>query len=327
MDGVDRVISGLQQLSTTGLLVIVLSSIFYYYFTSTFDFWSKRGVPFRKPTIILGNFGDLLLFRKSQPEGISDIYNWFKEARFIGVYRVRSPILILRDPELVKHVCVKDFTCFTNRGIPVNNVDSLSGHLFNAEGKAWKGLRSKLTPAFSSAKIKRMFYLLVECQEELRKLIVDTSRIHEATDEGVEVRELAAKFTIDVIGSCAFGIHVNALSNDDSAFRRMASRLSRPGYKATLWRMLRTALPTVYRILGVQVIDPEVTRFFKDVVSQMIEQRENETGDKRHDFMDLLVELKNKGSLDVDNGSNVQGSSQDEERQATRDIGRYDGRR
>ena len=61
--------------------------------------------------------------------------------------------------------------------------------------------------------------------------------------------------------------------------------------------MLRTALPKLYKFLGVQVIDPEVSRFFKDMVSQMISQRE-EHGIKRHDFMDLLIELKNKGTLD-----------------------------
>lgn len=51
-----------------------------------------------------------------------------------------------------------------------------------------------------------------------------------------------------------------------------------------------------------QIIDPEVTRFFKDVVSQMIKQREN-LEIKRHDFMDLLIELKNKGTLETENGS------------------------
>ncbi|XP_024943135.1 probable cytochrome P450 6a14 isoform X2 [Cephus cinctus] len=197
----------------TGFLIGVL----YFYFIATFDFWANNGVPYRKPTLLLGNFGPLLLFKKSQQDGIYDMYNWFKNERYFGVYRVRSPIFILRDPDLVKSVCVKDFSCFPNRGIPVNTQDPLSGHLFNLEGKKWKGLRSKLTPTFSSGKIKRMFYLLVECSEEFQKLIR-----HSATGAPVEVRELAAKFTIDVIGSCAFGIQINALANEDSEFRIMA---------------------------------------------------------------------------------------------------------
>lgn len=150
-----------------------------------------------------------------------------------------------------------------------------------------------MTPAFSSGKLKRMFYLLAECGEEFQKLIDISSE----TDRPYEIRELAAKFTIDVIGTCAFGIQINALTDEESEFHRAAKKLSKPSYKATLWRMLRTAMPRLYKFLGVQVIDPGVTKFFKDVVSQMIKQRE-EYGIKRHDFMDLLIELKNKGTLD-----------------------------
>ncbi|XP_012280030.1 probable cytochrome P450 6a13 [Orussus abietinus] len=293
------------------LLISLLSLLIYVYFTRTFDFWSSRSVSCRKPTVFFGNYASVLLFRKSISECIQEMYSWFPEERFFGVYKVRSPVLVLRDPELVKAVCSKDFFVFSNRGIPVNNSqDPLAGHLFNLEGKRWKGLRSKLTPAFSSGKIKRMFYLLAECSEEFQGLIRSSSG-------SVEVRDLAAKFTIDVIGSCAFGIQIGALANEDSEFRRMARKLSSPGYKATLWRTLRTALPGLYKLLGVQVIDPEVTRFFKDVVSQMIHQRTN-TEVKRHDFMDLLIELKNKGSLEGDatNGAALN----DEDAQAAKEI-------
>lgn len=66
-------------------------------------------------------------------------------------------------------------------------------------------------------------------------------------------------------------------------------------------------MPGLYKLLGVQVIDPEITRFFKKVVAQMITQRE-EGGARRHDFMDLLVELKNKGQLRNNDGNSVGGA-------------------
>ncbi|KAM0725020.1 putative cytochrome P450 6a13 [Formica fusca] len=296
------------------LLIGLLLGSLYFYLRATFDFWQCRGVPFKKPTVLVGNFGPLLLFRKSQPEGVKEMYQWFKDEKFFGAFRVRSPVLILRDPDLVKSVFVKDFACFTNRGIPINNAqDPLSGHLFNLEGRKWKGLRSKLTPAFSSGKLKRMFYLLVECCEELQRLIDASCHADRST---IEVRELAAKFIIDVIGSCAFGIQINALTDEESEFHRAAKKLSKPSYKTTLWRMLRTAMPRLYRLLGVQVIDPSITRFFKDVVSQMIEQREK-TGARRHDFMDLLIELKNKGVLENETGAQV---CNNEDAQAAEEI-------
>lgn len=103
------------------LLTGLVFGILYFYFTATFNFWENLCVPFKKPTVLVGNFGPLLLFRKSQPEGVKEMYEWFKNERFFGVFRVRSPILILRDPDLVKSICVKDFIYFANRGIPTNN--------------------------------------------------------------------------------------------------------------------------------------------------------------------------------------------------------------
>ncbi|CAK9800909.1 Cytochrome P450 6a8 [Anthophora plagiata] len=300
----------LEQYFLLGLFLGIL----YCFLTSTYDFWEKQGVPFRKPTILFGNFAPMLLFRKSLPEGIMEMYKWFKDKRYFGAFRVRSPVLILRDPDLIKNVCVKNFACFSNRGIPVNSQDPLSAHLFNLEGKKWKSLRSKLTPAFSSGKLKRMFYLLAECGEEFEKLIDASSE----TDRPFEIRELAAKFTIDVIGSCAFGIQINALTDEESEFHKAAKKFSKPSYKATLWRMLRTAMPKLYKFLGVQVIDPGVTKFFKDVVLHMINQRE-ERGIKRHDFMDLLIELKNKGTLENESGNGQ--VCNDEDTETTEEIG------
>lgn len=222
---------------------ILLLSAVYYYLTWPFNFWDIHGVPYKKPTIIVGNFGSQLLFKKSQAEGCLEMYNWFKKERFFGAYRVRSPILFVRDPELIKCICVKDFACFMNRAIAVNPKDALSGHLFNLEGALWKGLRSKLTPTFSPGKLKKMFYLLVECSDKIEQLIGEVS-----TDRGiVEVRELAANFTIDVIGSCAFGIQINALTDQHSHFVKAARKLSKPTYKAALWRMLRSAIPRLYK--------------------------------------------------------------------------------
>lgn len=39
------------------------------------------------------------------------------------------------------------------------------------------------------------------------------------------------------------------------------------------------------------MIDPEVTKFFQDIVAEIIRQRED-NGIKKHDFIDQLIELK-----------------------------------
>ena len=46
-----------------------------------------------------------------------------------------------------------------------------------------------------------------------------------AKGEPIEVRELAAKYTTDVIGSCAFGIEMNSFSDKESEFRQMGKEI------------------------------------------------------------------------------------------------------
>lgn len=79
-----------------------------------------------------------------------------------------KPILLAIDPELVKNVMARDFDHFVDRGVFSNEEsDPLSAHLFSLTGLKWKHLRQKLTPSFTSGKLKKMFQTLVDCTKEL----------------------------------------------------------------------------------------------------------------------------------------------------------------
>jgi hypothetical protein len=51
----------------------------------------------------------------SFPDFISNIYNRLKGYKYGGVYQLMNPILLLRDPEVIKMVTVKDFEHFLDR--------------------------------------------------------------------------------------------------------------------------------------------------------------------------------------------------------------------
>jgi hypothetical protein len=50
----------------------------------TYDYWKKRGIHYKEPTIIFGNIKDRILFRKSFHEAQRDVYLSFKGHRFAG---------------------------------------------------------------------------------------------------------------------------------------------------------------------------------------------------------------------------------------------------
>lgn len=76
------------------------------------------------------------------------------------------------------------------------------------EGQEWREHRVKLSPVFTTGKMKLMFEILDTIGDKLVEAVDKELKI---TDK-LEVRELLSKFTTDVISSIAFGIDSNCKS-------------------------------------------------------------------------------------------------------------------
>lgn len=100
--------------------IIVSMLVFYYYFTSAFNFWKIRGIPGPKPKFLFGNIRDIILSRISTPTFIKNIYDTYTNEPMVGLYMGRNPILLLKDPELIKDVLIRDFSKFADRGFNVH---------------------------------------------------------------------------------------------------------------------------------------------------------------------------------------------------------------
>jgi cytochrome P450 family 9 len=73
----------------------------------------------------------------SFPDSVVDLYNRLKGHKYGGVYEFMNPVLLLRDPELIKMVTVKDFEYFLDHRTPIDEeAEPLFGKgLFNLRGK------------------------------------------------------------------------------------------------------------------------------------------------------------------------------------------------
>ena len=86
----------------------------------------------------------------------------------MGIFQLSTPTIVLREPEMIKQFLVKDFHHFEDRGFSYDDQkEPLTANLVNMSGTKWKLMRQKLTPSFSSGKIKSMTNLLQECSEQL----------------------------------------------------------------------------------------------------------------------------------------------------------------
>lgn len=207
-----------------------------------------------------------------------------------GLYFFTRPIGLLIDLDLIKSVLVKDFQTFNDRNFYYNDKDDpLSGHLVALDGKKWKPLRAKLTPTFSSGKMKYMFPTIAALGERLTDHLNEI--ISTKQNDELEIKSLMAKFTMDVIGTCAFGIECNTLKDTDNDFYRLGRMaMEKPRHNPRI-NFLLSDMKGLARFFGIKTIRDEVSSFFMNVVRSTIDYRE-QNGIQRNDFMHLLMQLK-----------------------------------
>ncbi|KAJ8914609.1 hypothetical protein NQ315_017314, partial [Exocentrus adspersus] len=154
-------------------------------------------------------------------EKVKEIYDRMKGRKCVGMYFFSRPTLLPLDPVLIKAVQSVAFDHFYDRGIYYDEEnDPISAHLFSLAGPKWKRLRAKMTPAFSPGKLKFMFGTMAQCGHQM----VDLLKQMVLDDAAVEIKEILARYTTDVIGSCAFGLECNCMRDPQAEFRMMGKR-------------------------------------------------------------------------------------------------------
>ncbi|XP_037902962.1 probable cytochrome P450 6a14 [Hermetia illucens] len=265
------------------LAVIGLVTSVYLYFKKKFSYWRERGVVHIKPSFPFGN----LSLKQHFTEFTVDIYKRKGEASFVGIYFLTKPIVVPVGLDLIQNILVKDFSSFHARGMYVNEVDDpLSAHMFSLDGERWKFIRTKLSPTFTSGKMKYMFPTIVAVAE---RFVATLDDIVDRESE-LEMNDFLGRFTTDVIGSCAFGIECNSMNNPNSAFRQYGKKFLDEPSLALIRNILITLSPDLARKLHIRALRKDVTDFFLDTVRKTVAYRK-ENDIQRNDFMDLLIQM------------------------------------
>ncbi|KAJ8977034.1 hypothetical protein NQ317_017708 [Molorchus minor] len=179
------------------------------------------------------------------------------------------------------------------------------------EDEKWRRLRTKLTPTFTSGKLKMMFETLVACSDGLKDILDD----HSTFQDAVDIKDVLSRYTTDIVGSCAFGIDCNSLKNPNSEFRQFGKKFFEQSFTSRIKRIITMIVPRSILIkAGLKLTDPEVQSFFMDVVRKTVDHRENNNV-FRKDFMHLLLQLKNRGVVAED--ENILESDEDKDKAKT----------
>lgn len=168
-------------------------------------------------------------------------------------------------------------------------------NLFSA-GQKWRDLRVKLSPTFTSGKLKGMLPNILNSGHVLDEFL--TKNLQQGVDV-FEFRDLMARFNTNIISSVAFGIDNDCINEPNHIFRRIGAKI----FETTLLNgfkfLIAFLLPSIFHKIKLKIVDPEVENFIFSIVKQTIEHREQKNL-SRNDFMQLMIQLKNDGFVSVD---------------------------
>lgn len=275
------------------LIVGALSlAVFYcYVWTRTvYGYWKRKGVRHPKPFFLLGN---VCPRRIAPSELYLDSYQKYHNDKYVGLYDFTRAKLLIMDPELIQNVLIKDFSHFMNRessAITANSNRKNDGGIFFLTGHKWKAVRNKLSPTFTAGKLKTMLDRMSECYNSVEELI-------ESNGGKAQARELMFSYTIDLIASCAFGLDINKEKRTAAEFRQKGLKALSMDLPKLLWIILISNFPILTKLISPSLMNRDTARYFGTVINDALKYR-RENGFKRNDFLQLLIQLKEKGSVD-----------------------------
>ncbi|XP_076237258.1 putative cytochrome P450 6a13 [Calliopsis andreniformis] len=283
-------------LEILGIVFLLIAGLYLYYKFYVFEFWRKRDVFYLEPTFLTGNMMPLITGKTSQAEFFRRAYEHFKDHRFVGIYMLHKPYLVVNDLDLIRDVLTRKFANFHDRGMYCNEkVDPLTGHLFLLPGKKWRNLRVQLTPTFTSGKMKQMFPILKETGDLFTKFLNDKAQSREIID----VKDIFARYSTDIIMSVAFGITCDSLNHPNNEFRYWGKKVFEPKH---FWNALMLWAPQVLDLLSLPYNERDLTSFFMNMFEDTVKYRESKNI-VRKDFLNLLMQLMKDGYVDADDNT------------------------
>lgn len=279
----------------------------YLFLKKKFSYFDEKGIPYLPPESWI--FGNMTGVGRSihMIDMLQKIYDHTKGKDVIaGFYAMHNPGLLITDLDLIKQITVKDFGSFTDRGMYVSDDEPLTGHLFAIGGEKWKFIRNRLSPTFTSGKMKLIYHTVSDKGVSLVKAVEDASKAG-----SIEFKDIANRFTIDIVSSAAFGMEANTLTYEHPEFVAIFRKIFGDEGNSIAKSFVRGMAPRLAKRLGVRMFDKEVDDFFFNVVGGNIKYREaNDV--VRNDFLNMLIQLKNKGVVDGETSTDVRKLTYDE---------------
>lgn len=183
----------------------------------------------------------------------------------VGFFSMRTPMIQVNDPELIKKISINSFDHFPNHQRWFAGKDRLLNDMLTTlRGKRWKRMRNTLTPAFTAAKMRSMLELVNESIADCMDHLGEKSKTIRMPGEGfeLELKEVCNRLSNDLIATTAFGLKINSYKSPENEFFKIGQALVSLRGKPLYRFLLSAALPKIYRVR-------QSTEAFNDFLNQL----------------------------------------------------------
>lgn len=194
---------------------VVTTFILYKYIVRKLSYWKNLNIPGPKPLPLIGNLWKVATFQRSMGTLLQELYN-SDNGPLMGIFVFNDPILLVRSPNIAKHILITDFQFFYDRGGASPQHNEISSNLpFMKKNPEWRSVRTKITPAFSSAKQKIYFDIIKNVSENMKLFLGKHPGAYDA-------KTLCFDYAIEVAYASFLGIEVNCFESRKSILREKA---------------------------------------------------------------------------------------------------------
>ncbi|KAL9697414.1 hypothetical protein quinque_000855 [Culex quinquefasciatus] len=181
---------------------ILVIFLLFKWFTKNKDFFRDKPIPSMPFRSLRYNTVSLLLRATDIGTFCEQMYNKFADAKIFGMFDIIKPVIIVRDPDLIKRFTAKDFDHFVDRpGILGNDKNDDPHALFGKSlpmltGSKWRDMRTTLTPVFTGSKMRQMHQQVLECCDN----VVQFLNLEQQEGEvEIVLQDLTNRFAIDEV--------------------------------------------------------------------------------------------------------------------------------
>ncbi|KYN27751.1 PREDICTED: cytochrome P450 9e2-like [Trachymyrmex cornetzi] len=279
---------------TLVLSILVILVILYLFLTKNYKYWQKRGIPCPDGALPgVGHAWEVATQKITMSECCCKIYNAYRDRSMVGIYNFMTPMLMVREPELVKTVLQTSFTNFHENGFKIDpKLDPLlANNPFFTYGEKWMTGRKRLTYAFSSMRLKILLETVKQVCQTFEGYL--DKKIDKAGKVELELKELFSRFTSQVVSSAGFG--VDGLSFNEEKEKDSFYALGKSFLDSTVLNniifIIVFFIPALGRIFKTRFLPKKADHFFRTIIADIMEQRRKETT-PRNDFLQLMTDLE-----------------------------------